>query len=173
MTPRQRSGWPEGRPRALAFLPRFLFADERAWRYILLAWPLVAIPGLALGWLASRLFPGLPGPDLGSELPGWLVAFGVVLFSPAVETLLMSGPVALLNRFAGPVVAVIGSAVIWAVAHSLTAARWGLVVWWPFLIFSIAYLNWRRRGYWSAVGVVTAIHALNNALPVVALLATR
>lgn len=133
----------------------------------------MAIPGLTLGWLASRLFPGLPGPDLGGELPGWLVAVAVVLFSPAIETLLMSGPVVLLNRVAGPVAAVIGSAAIWAVAHSLTAARWGLVVWWPFLILSIVYLSWRRRGYWAAVGVVAAIHALNNAGPVVALLAIR
>lgn len=171
---RTRWGWPEGRPAALSFLPRFLFVgDGPAWRYVLLAWPLVAIPGLALGWLSSRLFPGLPGPDLAANTPAWMLVAGVVLFSPAIETLIMSGPVALVNRFAGPLAAVIGSALLWAGAHSLEAARWGLVIWWPFLIFSIAYLAWRPRGYWAAIGVVAAIHALNNAGPVVALLLAR
>ena len=61
-------------------------------------------------------------------------------------------------------------AALWGVLHSLVAARWGLVVWWPFLIFSIAYLTWRPLGYWRAVGVVTAIHLLQNAGPTIALL---
>lgn len=163
-------GWLRGRPGALAFLPRFLFTDAGPWwRYVLLAWAVVAIPALALGWLASRLAPGLPGPDLDGGSDAQLV-IGVVLLSPFVETLLMSGPVALLRRSFRPVVAVVGSAALWGVLHSLVAARWGLVVWWPFLIFSIAYLTWRPLGYWRAVGVVTLIHMLQNALPTIALL---
>jgi membrane protease YdiL (CAAX protease family) len=165
-----KDAWPDGRPRILAFLPRFLFdPGVPAWRYILFAWPLVAIPALALGWAATRLLPGLAGPELAGASTATIV-IGVVLFSPAVETLLMTGPVLLLDRWRGPVVAVIGSSLLWGVAHSLAAARWGLVIWWPFLIFSIAFLTWRGRGYWRAVGVVTAIHALNNAGPIVALL---
>ncbi|MDB5694648.1 MAG: hypothetical protein JWN21_191 [Sphingomonas bacterium] len=170
MTLRARAGWPGGRPRALAFLPRFLFADTGpVWRYVLFAWPVVALPALALAWLASRLASGLAGPDLGGG-PQWMVFAGVVLFSPIVETLMMSGPVALIDRWRGPLVAVVGSALLWGVLHSLLAARWGLVVWWPFLIFSIAYLTWRPRGYWPAIGVAAAIHVLNNAAPILALL---
>ena len=162
--------WPDGRPRALAFLPRFLFrSDWPAWRYVLFAWPVVSLPSLLLGWLTTRLLPDLPGPDLG-HAPAVVVAVGVALFSPFVETLLMTGPVALIDRFAGPVPAVWSSALLWGVLHSLSAARWGLVIWWPFLVFSIAYLTWRARGYWQAVGVVFAIHALNNTLPVIAVL---
>ena len=155
----------------LAFLPRFLFADGwPAWRYVLAAWPIVALPSLALGWLASRLFPDLAGPTLGNDVPLWLSGVAVVVISPFVETLLMTGPVVLLDRWLGPARAVIGSALIWGVAHSLAAARWGLVIWWPFLIFSIAYLAWRGRGYWHAVGIVFAIHALQNAGPMAVLL---
>ena len=163
--PRSMS-WPEGRPRALAFLPRFLFADAQpAWRYVLYAWPVVLLPALALGYMASKLFPALAGPQLGGA-SALVITLGVVVFSPLIETLIMTGPVWLLDRLFGPVAAVAGSALLWAGAHSLAAARWGLVVWWPFLIFSIAYLTWRHRGYWRAVAVVFVLHALNNAGPV-------
>ncbi|WP_425230273.1 hypothetical protein [Sphingomonas sp.] len=166
-------GWSGGRPAALRFLPRFLFADAwPAWRYILVAWPLVAIPTLVLGWAATRLFPGLPGPSLGDASTGMIVC-SVVFLSPAVETVMMTGPVVLIDRVAGPTAAAIGSALLWGVAHSLMAARWGLVIWWPFLIFSVAYLSWRGRGYWRAVGLVAAIHALNNAGPIAASLLFR
>lgn len=164
------SAWPHGRPRALAFLPRFLFDPTTpAWRYVLLAWPLVALPALALGWLASRLLPDLAGPQLDGASTG-VIVIGVVIVSPLIETVLMTGPVLALRRWLGPLAAVLGSAVTWGIAHSLAAARWGLVIWWPFLIFSIAFLTWRARGYWRAVGLVTIIHALNNAVPILALL---
>ena len=172
MTPGPGRGWPDGRPHALAFLPRFLFADDApAWRYILFGWPLVALPTLLLGWASAKLFPALAGPSVESSVPLWLTAVAIVAVSPLLETLIMTGPVVLLDRWLGPLPAVLGSALLWAIAHSLAAARWGLVIWWPFLIFSIAYLTWRGRGYWRAVGVVTALHALNNAAPIIALLA--
>ena len=170
---RAAPGWSEGRPRALAFLPRFLFDDAGpAWRYILFAWPVVALPALALGWVSSKLAPDLAGPSVAGASFG-VVAFAVVIVSPLVETIVMTGPVVLLDRWLGPLPAVIGSAAIWGVAHSLAAARWGLVIWWPFLIFSIAWLSWRGRGYWRAVGIVFAIHALNNAGPIAVLLFAR
>jgi hypothetical protein len=37
------------------------------------------------------------------------------------------------------------------------------VVWWPFLLFSIAILAWRGRGLLQTVAVVTTIHGLQNA----------
>ena len=162
--------WPRGRPRALAFLPRFLFdAGTPPWRYVLFAWPLVALPALALAWLSAWLAPDLPGPELGPASPTLLVAV-VVLISPYVETVLMSGPVMLLERWRGALVSAVGSSALWGIAHSLSAAGWGLVIWWPFLIFSIAFLTWHGRGYWRAVLIVTVLHALNNAGPIVALL---
>ena len=173
MTPARAGAWPLGRPRAFAFLPRFLFdPDIPVWRYVLLAWPIVALPSLLFGLLASRLAPGLAAPELGGG-PGWLLFVGVVVFSPLIETIIMTGPIALLGRRAGPVWAAVASAVLWAVAHSLLAARWGLVIWWPFLIFSIAYLTCRGAGYWRAVGIVFAIHALQNASPIIAFLLLR
>jgi hypothetical protein len=57
------------------------------------------------------------------------------------------------------------------VAHSLAAPAWGLVIWWPFLIFSTLFVVWRQRGFLAGVGVAAAAHALQNLAPAL-LLAT-
>ena len=64
-----------------------------------------------------------------------------------------------------PTLAVLVSAALWGIAHSLQAAAWGLVIWWPFVIFSTLYMVWRERSVWAALGVVTATHALQNLGP--------
>lgn len=128
----------------------------------------MALPSFALGWLASRLAPDLAGPSLAGDAPVWMIVLGVVVLSPLIETVVMTGPIALVGRWCGPTAAVTGSAALWAVGHSLAAARWGLVVWWPFLIFSIAYVTWRGRGWWRAVSLVFALHALQNGGPIAA-----
>lgn len=153
-----------GRPAWLAWLPRFLFrAEGPAWLYVLKAWPLALLPSLALGILFGRLFPGLPRPDFPTEIGLPTLLFLLVLFSPVVETLILLPIVLVLQRLFGSGVAVVAAALLWALAHSLQAAAWGLVVWWPFLIMSIALLAWRGRGLARSVGVVVAIHALQNA----------
>jgi hypothetical protein len=51
------------------------------------------------------------------------------------------------------------------VAHSLQAPAWGLVIWWPFLIFSTVFLVWRERSLLGAFALVSLLHALHNLLP--------
>ncbi|MBV8685921.1 MAG: hypothetical protein JO013_00010 [Alphaproteobacteria bacterium] len=160
-----RAPEPAGRPRYLAWLPAFLFrADGPAWRYVLMAWPLTLVPSLALGLVFGLLFPDLARPDfpLGIGLP--FLLFLLVVVSPVVETLILLPVVLLLQRLFGSGPAAIVSAGLWALAHSLEAAGWGLVVWWPFLIMSITLLTWRARGLGAALGVTVAIHALQNAV---------
>ena len=65
---------------------------------------------------------------------------------------------------------VVLSAIGWAIAHSLKAPTWGLVIWWPFLIFSTLYVTWRGQGRVLAIGIVFAVHALNNLGPALLLL---
>jgi membrane protease YdiL (CAAX protease family) len=77
----------------------------------------------------------------------------------------MSGPVLLLNRLGGRWVAVVGSAMLWGVLHSLLAPTWGVAIWWPFLIFSTAFLTWREKGYWIGIATAATIHLLNNVGP--------
>jgi membrane protease YdiL (CAAX protease family) len=86
-------------------------------------------------------------------------------FAPFVETLIMAALLTVLARFMSPTFAVLISAALWGIAHSLQAAVWGLVIWWPFVIFSTLYMVWRERSVVAALGVATATHALQNLLP--------
>jgi hypothetical protein len=158
-----------GRPSYLSFLPDFLFStDSVKARYVARAWALALVPSLLLAILISLIAPGAKQPEFVVDGP-LTIAFLVVV-GPLIETLLMIPPLLLLNRFAGPGPAVVGSALLWGVLHSLQAPVWGLVAWWLFLIFSIAFLTWRSRGLVTAFLLVTAIHGLQNSVPAALLL---
>ena len=64
-----------------------------------------------------------------------------------------------------PPIAVLVSAAGWAVFHSLEVPIWGLVVWWPFLVFSTLFVTWQRRSLFAAFLMPAIVHALNNLLP--------
>ena len=158
-----------GRPPYLAWLPRFLFeTDSVPVRYVAKAWLAALIPSIALSALVRLIAADAAAPQFPGEA-GPLVLF-VVFVGPALETLLLALPVLGLNRLFGPGPAVVGSALIWAVVHSLAAPAWGLVIWWPFLIMSIAFLTWRPTGLLWALGVAFAIHALQNGFAVLLIL---
>jgi hypothetical protein len=70
-----------------------------------------------------------------------------------------------LLRLFSPTVAILISAVGWGVAHSMAAPIWGLVIWWPFLIFSTLFVTWRERSLWLAFGIPMCVHALQNLIP--------
>jgi len=155
-----------GRPRYLAFLPDFLFhADPDKARYVVKAWLLVLLPSLALSALVTWLAPSAPAPDFplrGPMLPVMILL--LVAIGPLIETLLMTPVLLVVDRLAGPGPAVIANAALWGVLHSLQRPTWGLVVWWPFLVMSIAFLTWRPRGLVTAILLVTAIHDLQNSV---------
>ncbi len=156
---------PPGRPAYLAWLPRFLFeTDSVVPRYIAKAWLTALLPSVALSALVRLAAADAAAPQFPGEA-GSLILF-VVFVGPILETLILALPLLALNRLLGPGPAVIGSALLWAVAHSLVVATWGLVIWWPFPIMSIAFLTWRREGLLMALGVAFAIHALQNGLAV-------
>lgn len=147
----------------LKFLPAPLREPRRAWLAILTGWALSLLGSIALAALSKVVAPALPAPEF--DMKGPTVFFLLVLFAPLIETLIMGGVLSLLLRIANPTVAILLSAVGWGAAHSSQALGWGLVIWWPFLIFSTLYVVWRQRGFWVAIGVVTATHALQNLGP--------
>lgn len=145
----------------LKHLPAFLFeADRPAPAYILKAWLLVLLPSIALSGLVALVAPDARQPDIQVDGTFMLVLLAVI--TPLLETLLMVVPLLLLNRLSGPAVAVPVHAAGWGAVHSLSAPIWGLVAWWPFLVFGTVMLVWRERGLGMAILVVTAIHALQN-----------
>jgi len=150
-----------GRPAYLAFLPDFLFVpDAGRARYVVKAWLLALIPSIALSALVSLVVRPATHPDF--PVDSALAVFLLVVVSPLLETLLLIPPLIGFKRLFGPGPAVVASALLWGIVHSLAAPAWGLIVWWPFLIMSIAFLSWSRQGYGMAAAIVVAIHALQN-----------
>lgn len=147
----------------LRFLPEAVREPRRAWLAIVVGAALTLAGSLFLSAVASLVAPALAKPDFPMD---GLVAFLLLfLFAPFVETLIMAAVLSLFVRFVTPTAAVLSSALLWGIAHSIQAAAWGLVIWWPFVIFSTLYLVWRQRSVWTAIGVATATHALQNLLP--------
>jgi hypothetical protein len=145
----------------LSWLPRSLLQPENPWKAIAVGWgmafPVSILIALVVGLIVPHAetpeFPGIGGP---------LLIFLLVVLSPVVESLIMGGVLLVLLRFLRPTWAVIVSAIGWGIAHSSQIAIWGLIIWWPFLIFSTLFVVWRERSLWLAFGLPMAVHALHN-----------
>ena len=147
----------------VGWLPRVLREPRRPLLAIAVGWAITFFPSLALSMLAHQLFPTLATPDF--PMKGASALFLLVVFAPLGETLIMAGLLTLLLKLVRPVPAILISAASWGIAHSLQAPAWGLIIWWPFLIFSTLFVAWRQRGFWVAVGLVASVHALQNLFP--------
>ena len=147
----------------LKYLPSPLREPRRAWLAILIGYALSIVGSLLLASISKLIAPNIAAPEFPMKGIGALAL--LVVFAPFLETLIMAGFLAVFIRIMPPAAAILLSAVGWGVAHSSQALGLGLVIWWPFLIFSTLYVVWRQRGFWIAVGVVTATHALQNLIP--------
>ena len=145
-------------------LPAGLTEPRKPLRAIATGWLLAFPVSLVLATLAQKLFPQAQGPTFDVTGPAAIIL--LVLFAPFVETLIMAAALELMLRLRIPAYAAIPlSAVGWGVAHSTAAPVWGLIIWWPFLIFSTLYVTWSKRSIWAAIGLVTTVHALQNLGP--------
>ena len=150
-------------------LPAALAEPRNPGKAIAVGWLLAFPPSIILAMLADWLLPAAERPDFGVIGPGSVAM--LVLFAPLVETLIMAAAIELMLRIRVPAVAaILLSSAGWGIAHSLAAPVWGLIIWWPFLIFSTLYVTWSKRSVWAAVGVVFAVHALQNLGPSLLLL---
>ena len=137
-------------------------------RYVLVAWPIATVPGLLLFPLLLLVHAEVPAPhieDPQMALARWL--FGAVILAPPIETGLMLLVYYLLHFlfWRGRVLRVLVLAVLAAVTHAFSEGGWvhAAVVFWPFLVMSVALAAWKERKVRDAFVVVTAIHALDNA----------
>jgi len=148
---------------ALAFLPRPLRETRRPVLAILVGWLTATLPSLALAALVSQVLPALPGPKFDMDPATAIIA--IVIISPFIETLLMAAVLSLLLRFLPATAAMLASSVGWGLAHSAMAPAWGLVIWWPFLVFSTLFVVWRQRSLALAIAIPASVHALQNLGP--------
>jgi len=142
-------------------LPSFLFdTGQPKTVYVFKAWLLAFIPSLALGLIVTGLAPSAPVPEFsGTGLGVYLL---LILFAPVSETFLMVPPLLILDRLFGQTAAVVGSAILWGLLHSAAVPIWGLIIWWPFLIFSTIILAWRKISLATGMVLAIAVHALQN-----------
>jgi hypothetical protein len=148
--------------------PAALAEPRKPLRAIFVGWLFAFVPSLVLAAAAQWLLPNAERPSF--EVGGIETVALLVLFAPLVETLVMAAVLELLLRFLPKAAAILASAIGWGVAHSLAAPAWGLVIWWPFLIFSTLYVTWSKRSLLAALAIVFAVHALQNLGPSLLLL---
>ena len=147
----------------LRFLPLAIRVPRRPLTAIAVGW-LTAFPiSIALAFLAAFLLPDVERPEF--KIDGGAAMFALVVFAPVVETLIMGAVLLVLRLFLSPSAAVLASAIGWGIAHSLAAPIWGLVIWWPFLVFSTLFVAWRSRSLTLAFLIPMAVHALQNLVP--------
>lgn len=157
----------DSRAPSLPFLPRQLLEPRRPLIAIGLGAFTAFVPSIMLAALVLWLLPGGQAPKFAMD--GGLALFGLVVFAPILETLIMGTVLLVLLRLVGPTAAVLASSAGWAVAHSLAAPIWGLIIWWPFLVFSTLFVVWRSRSLLAAFAVPAAVHALHNLTPALAI----
>ena len=149
----------------LSWFPSPMLEARNPARAIFIAWALSIAGSFALAAVGRFIAPHLASPQF-PEMPVAALLLLMVVFAPVLETLIMAAVLEILLRLrVPPAAAILLSTLGWAVAHSMQAAAWGLVIWWPFLIFSTLYVVWRQRGYVAALAVPAAAHALQNLLP--------
>ena len=150
--------------------PAALTEPRHPLKAIAVGWLFACPPSILLALLAQWLLPGAEQPSFGVIGPGTVAL--LVIFAPLVETMIMAVVLEVMLRLrAPPVAAILLSSLGWGIAHSLAAPAWGLVIWWPFLIFSTLYVTWSRRSIWAGVGIAFAVHALQNLGPALLLFA--
>jgi membrane protease YdiL (CAAX protease family) len=153
-------------PRLLA---RPLLEPRRPVVAIAVGWLAAFLPSIFLALLVSLLVPGAEQPEF--QVGGMAAILALVFIAPAVETFIMGVILLILVRFLRPAAAILVSAIGWGVAHSLIAPIWGLVIWWPFLVFSTLFVTWRSRSLALAFLIPMSAHALQNLGPALVLAA--
>jgi hypothetical protein len=153
---------------ALSFLPRPLREPRRPWLAILTGYLLSITGSLALAGLISLVTTEAQGPNFG-----WLKGSGIIailvlaILSPLLETLILVATTGIMLRFVRPAYAILLSSLGWAIAHSYQAPIWGLVIWWPFIIFTTLFVVWKQRSLAWGIAMPFIVHMLQNLLPAI------
>jgi len=104
-------------------------------------------------------------PGSGAGRLTWADAFGMLVFAPVLETLVLIGLLELLGR-AGleSRTACVVSALLWGVLHGLLHPMRFFGSVWSFMVFGASYLSWRgecpRSGFVAAAGPHLVVNAV-------------
>ena len=154
------------------FVDFFKLPISNSWllhRYFLVAYAIAFFPTLLLLstlYLSFRIFNlDLNVWSSGRNPPtGLLDFFGLVFFSPFLETFVLSLVIHLVSKLTkNSLLTAALSAIFFAGIHSAEGPLKFVGTLWIFFIFSMGYISWRPRSYWSAYGAACMPHVLSNA----------
>jgi len=136
--------------------------------HCLVAWPLALLPSAVFVGLARGLMHLLgvdptpfAAPDREASIKEF---FGMVVFAPLVETVLLGGLLWLLSLMSNrPLFVAVAASVLWGALHGAFGLLWFFGTFWSFYIFSCSYLAWRPQAWWKAFTAAALPHALINA----------
>ena len=152
----------------LNYLPGAILKARDPVQALGVTWLTTFIPSILLAVVIGLIVPNVPQPQF--NVTGPMAVFMLAVFAPVVETLIMGTVLLVLLRLLSPTAAILLSAIGWGIAHSWAAPTWGLVIWWPFLVFSTLFVAWRQRSLAAAFAMPMLAHGLHN-LPTALLVA--
>ena len=99
------------------------------------------------------------------------IVAGFVFIAPIIETILMALFITAISLIIKNVYTVsFITALIAGLIHSLFIPFWGIHTFWPFFIFSMAFLTWRRISFIKGFLMANTIHLLYNIVPTIAII---
>lgn len=137
--------------------------EKPVWRYLFRATAIAFLPAmlLSLALTGCEIYK----LEVRAEYIGWLAADA--LLSPWVESAFMVPVFWLLRKIrVRKEWLPIASALVWAARHSLSNPWWGVVVFWPFYVFSRCFLGHEKISQNRAFIVTSLLHTFYNVLAV-------
>jgi len=156
----------------ISYLPHQVRQPRNAVHALGVAWLLTFPISIVMAMVLAVLVPNASQPQF--PFTGVDLFVRLVVVAPVFETLIMGGALLILQLVLRPTAAVLATALLAGLAHSFApngVAVWGLVIWWPFLIFSTLFVVWRERSLLAAFAMPALAHGLHN-LPTAALIAS-
>ena len=137
------------------------------WRYSLIEFVLALFLSILTLSIATGIFL-IFGADIDLLSPpkrpaSWREAFGLIVFAPILETLLLAAMLRVLSAATNRKLFIATtSAVLWGCLHGAFGLLWFFGTVWSFFIFSCAYIAWRKVSFRHAFMAAAVPHALVN-----------
>jgi hypothetical protein len=91
-----------------------------------------------------------------------------ILVSPWIETLFLWLLLWALSVFTGNVfVLSLISGVIFGILHEMFTPSSGVFTFWPFVVYSICFLEWKKKSVKDAIIVTSLLHSMYNVIPTI------
>lgn len=157
----------------MKYLLCYLLAPSMAlWKYCLCLAALAIVPSVLLS-IFARFLANAFGMDVAAhsapEREATIAGFwGMVVFSPIIETLILSWLIkSLMVTSLTSVALAVVAAVLWGLLHGVFGAFWFFGTAWSFFVFSCGFIAWRHVSYWQGFLAASVPHALVNLMVLV------